>query len=189
MATFRYLALYKPYGVLSNFTDLADRPTLKEFVDVPGVYAAGRLDYDSEGLLLLSDDGALIHQMTDPRFHLPKTYLVQVEGLITKDDLVALENGVLYQGERTRRCQVQEIPEPVLPPRGKPVTPHAPVSWLRIVLKEGRKRQIRHMTAAVGYPTLRIVRVAIGAINLEGLQPGQWRMLSADEIRHLKQGR
>ena len=189
MGAYRYLALYKPYGVLSSFTDPEERPNLKEYVDVPGVYAAGRLDYDSEGLLLLTDDGALIHQMTDPRFHLPKTYLVEVEGLITPEAISKLEQGVILQGERTRRCQALPIPEPDLPPRSKPVTPHAPVSWLRIVLHEGKKRQIRHMTATVGFPTLRIVRVAIGAINLEGLQPGQWRQLSADEARQLMQGR
>ena len=189
MATFRYLAFYKPYGVLSSFTDPEQRPTLKGYVDVPDVYAAGRLDYDSEGLLLLTDDGSLIHQMTDPRFHLPKTYLVEVEGLITAEAASKLEHGVILQGELTRRCQARPIPEPELPPRSKPVTPHAPVSWLRMVLHEGKKRQIRHMTAAVGFPTLRIIRVAIGAVNLDGLQPGQWRMLSADEARQLKQAR
>jgi 23S rRNA pseudouridine2457 synthase len=189
MEHFRYVALYKPYGVLSSFTDPEKRPTLNEYVDVPDVYAAGRLDYDSEGLLLLTDDGTLIHQMTDPRFHLPKTYLVEIEGLITPEAVSQLEQGVILQGERTRRCQAQPIPEPDLPPRSKPVTPHAPVSWLKIVLHEGKKRQIRHMTAAVGFPTLRIVRVAIGSIDLEGLQPGQWRYLSAYEASQLKQGR
>ncbi|HMD90674.1 MAG TPA: pseudouridine synthase [Anaerolineaceae bacterium] len=189
METYRYLALYKPYGVLSSFTDPENRPTLKDYVNVAGVYTAGRLDYDSEGLLLLTDDGSLIHQMTDPRFHLPKTYWVEVEGLITVEAASTLEKGVILQGERTRRCQVLPIPEPALPPRTKPVTPHAPVSWLRIVLREGKKRQIRHMTAAVGFPTLRIVRVAIGPINLEGLQPGQWRLLSDNEIRQLRKVR
>ncbi|MDR3576337.1 MAG: pseudouridine synthase [Anaerolineaceae bacterium] len=188
METYRYLILYKPYGVLSSFTDPEERPTLKEYVDVPGVYAAGRLDYDSEGLLLLTDDGSLIHQMTDPRFHLPKTYLVEVEGLITPQAVSKLEQGVLLEGQLTRRCQALPISEPELPPRSKPVTPHAPVSWLRMVLHEGKKRQIRHMTAAVGFPTLRIVRVAIGPINLDGLQPGQWRLLSSGEARQLKQG-
>jgi len=186
MEHYRYLALYKPYGVLSSFTDPEGRPTLKKYVDLPGVYAAGRLDYDSEGLLLLTNDGALIHQMTDPRFHLPKTYLVEVEGLITTEAISKLEQGVILQGERTRPCQALSIPEPALPLRSKPVTPHAPVSWLRIVLQEGKKRQIRHMTAAVGFPTLRIVRIAIGGIILEGLQPGQWRPLSADEANQLK---
>ena len=189
METYRYLALYKPYAVLSSFTDSENRLTLKDYVNVAGVYAAGRLDYDSEGLLLLTDDGSLIHQMTDPRFHFPKTYWVEVEGLITVEAASILEKGVILQGERTRRCQVLPIPEPALPPRTKPVSPHAPVSWLRVVLREGKKRQIRHMTAAVGFPTLRIVRVAIGPINLEGLQPGQWRLLSDKEIRQLRKGR
>ncbi len=189
MQAYRYVAFYKPYGVLSSFTDPEARPTLKGYVDVPDVYAAGRLDYDSEGLLLLTDDGSLIHQMTDPRFHLPKTYLVEVEGLMTPEAAAKLEQGVLVEGALTQPCKAQIIPEPELPPRSKPVTPHGPVIWLKMVLHEGKKRQIRHMTAAVGFPTLRIVRTAIGPINLEGLQPGQWRKLSVQEARKLKQGR
>ncbi len=186
MAALRYLAFYKPYGVLSCFTDPEGRETLAGYIDVPGVYAAGRLDYDSEGLLLLSDDGALIHRLTDPRHHLPKTYLVQVEGQVNAAALRQLEQGVVIHGERTRRCQALVIPPPELPERRKPVTPHAATCWLRIVLHEGRKRQIRHMTAAVGYPTLRIVRVAIGHVTLSGLQPGQWRYLGPQEVDGLR---
>lgn len=184
---YRYIAFFKPYGVLSQFTDAAGRATLKAYIDVPGVYAAGRLDYDSEGLLLLTDDGGLIRRLTDPRFHLPKTYLVQVEGLITPEAIHKLEAGVLIQGYQTRRCQAALTSEPILPPRPRPITPHAPPSWLRIVLHEGKKRQVRHMTATVGFPTLRLVRVAIGPLALGSLQPGQWRELSQAEAAALRQ--
>ncbi|KPL83285.1 pseudouridine synthase [Thermanaerothrix daxensis] len=181
------IAFYKPYGVLSAFTDMAGRPTLKDYIQVPDVYPVGRLDLDSEGLLLLSNDGDLIHRLTHPRHHVAKTYLVQVEGIITPEAVAALQRGVIIKGRRTRRCQVVVIPEPALPPREKPVTPHGPTSWLRIVLFEGMKRQIRHMTAAVGFPTLRLVRIAVGPINLEGLLPGQWRFLSPLEVARLQE--
>ncbi len=181
------IAFYKPYGVLSAFTDMAGRPTLKDYIQVPDVYPVGRLDLDSEGLLLLSNDGDLIHRLTHPRHHVAKTYLVQVEGIITPEAVAALQRGVVIKGRRTRRCQVVVIPEPELPPREKPVTPHGPTSWLRIVLFEGMKRQIRHMTAAVGFPTLRLVRIAVGPINLEGLLPGQWRFLSPLEVARLQE--
>ena len=146
--------------------------TLKAYIDVPDVYPAGRLDLDSEGLLLLTNDGRTAHRLTDPNFNHPKTYLVQVEGVPTEQSLASLESGVDVKGERTRRSQVMVVPEPDLPPREKPVTPHGPTTWLRIVLREGKKRQIRHMTAAVGLPTLRLVRVAIGPVSLGDLQPG-----------------
>jgi len=182
----QYIAFYKPFGVLSSFTDPDGRDTVKAFVDVPGVYAAGRLDYDSEGLLLLTDDGDLIHQLLEPRYHLPKTYLVQVEGKPTPGAVATLEQGVVFQGKRTRRCEVLLVDEPEIAPRQPPVTPHGATSWLRIVLREGRKRQIRHMTAAVGLPTLRILRVAIGLITLDDLLPGEWRELSCEEVERLK---
>lgn len=183
----RVLAFYKPYGVVSSFTDPEGHETLQGYINVPGVYAAGRLDFDSEGLLLLTDDGELIHRLTDPRHHQPKTYWVQVEGQITSDALVQLQHGVTIQGFQTRRCQAAVIPEPELPPRRKPITPHAPPSWVRLTLREGKKRQIRHMTAAVGFPTLRLVRIAIGPVGLGDLQPGEWRDLSAAEIAALRQ--
>jgi 23S rRNA pseudouridine2457 synthase len=151
-----------------------------------GVYAAGRLDLASEGLLLLTDDGNLIHHLTDPEHHLPKTYLAQVEGPITQEALHRLENGLIIDGVKTRRCRALEIPAPDLPDREKPITPHAPTSWLRIELREGKKHQVRRMTAAVGLPTLRLVRVAIGQIGLGSLQPGQWRELSAGEVDLLR---
>jgi 23S rRNA pseudouridine2457 synthase len=182
-----YVAFYKPYGVLTAFTDPDDRETLKKYVDVPDVYPAGRLDLDSEGLLLLTNDGRLAHRLTDPHYNHPKTYLVQVEGEPTQDALAKLESGVEIKGKMTRRSQAMIVPEPDLPPRAVPITPHGPTTWLRIVLREGRKRQVRHMTAAVGYPTLRLVRVAIGPIGLNELQPGEWRYLTPAEVSTLKQ--
>lgn len=186
MDTLKYLAFYKPYGILSTFTDAVGRATLKDFIPVPGVYSAGRLDLDSEGLLLLSNDGEFIHRLTDPKSHLPKTYLVQVEGLVAPGALTKLEQGVVIQGVRTRRCQVMAVEEPDLPLREKPITPHGPTGWLRIELYEGKKRQIRHMTAAVGLFTLRIVRIAIGSITLVGLAPGEWRELTQVEIHQIQ---
>jgi 23S rRNA pseudouridine2457 synthase len=178
----------KPYGTLSCFSDPEGHETLKEYIDLPGVYAAGRLDFDSEGLLLLSDDGTLIHQLTDPEHHIPKTYLVQVEGAITPEALAELEKGVTIQGFRTRPCRAEAADgEPQLWPRRKPITPHAPPGWIKLTLVEGKKRQIRHMTAAVGFPTLRLVRAAIGPLELGNLQPGQWRELSLSELAALKE--
>lgn len=179
--TFRYLLFHKPYGVLSSFTDPEGRLTLKAYIDVPGVYAAGRLDYDSEGLLL-TDDGSLIKRLTDPRHHLPKTYWVQVEGLITPDALEQLSKGVTIQGWRTRPSTARLIAEPDLPPRAKPVTPHKPTCWIELTLTEGKKRQIRHMTAAVGFPTIRLVRVGIGTLKMGNLKPGEWRELTEKEL-------
>ncbi len=186
MDEFIYIAFYKPYGVLTAFTDAEGRETLKKYIDIPDIYPAGRLDMDSEGLLLLTNDGGLAHRLTEPRYNHPKTYLVQVEGIPTEDALAKLAGGVEVKGEVTRRCQVMSVPEPDLPPRAKPVTPHGPSSWLRIVLREGKKRQIRHMTAAVGLPTLRILRIAIGSVTLKELQPGEWRNLTPVEVDALK---
>ncbi len=182
----RVLVFYKPYGVLTSFTDPEGRPTLSSYIDVAGVYAAGRLDMDSEGLLLLTDGGDLAHRLTDPGHKVAKTYLVQVEGEITAEAITGLERGVEVKGRVTRRCKALQVPEPTLPEREKPVTPHGPTSWLRLELREGKKRQIRHMTAKVGFPTLRLLRIAIGPITLEGLQPGQWRELSGEEIDKLR---
>lgn len=184
---FAYLAFYKPYGVLTAFTDSEGHETLKAYIDVPDVYPVGRLDLDSEGLLLLTNDGNLAHRLTDPSFNHPKTYLVQVEGVPTPGALSKLESGVEVKGYQTRRSQVVVVPEPDLPERSKPVTPHGPTTWLRLVLREGKKRQIRHMTAAVGLPTLRLVRIAIGPVALQDLKPGAWRYLSAEEIQKLRQ--
>jgi 23S rRNA pseudouridine2457 synthase len=185
----RYLLFYKPYGVLSSFTDSEDRPTLARHVPIPGVYAAGRLDQDSEGLMLLTDDGALAHRLTHPDHMLPKTYLAQVEGIPDRAALSSLRSGVEVKGRRTAPAEVELLQvEPSLPDRPVPVRHREtiPTSWLRIVLREGRKRQVRHMTAAVGHPTLRLVRVAIGPLTLEGLEPGEWRDLSAQELATLR---
>jgi 23S rRNA pseudouridine2457 synthase len=186
MESNRYIAFYKPYDVLSSFTDPDGRASLQDYIKVPGVYAAGRLDRDSEGLLLLTDDGNLIHRLTDPDHHFAKTYFVQVEGIVTPEALSRLEQGMVIQGYRTRRCQAIPIATPQIPERNKPITPHGPVSWIRMVIREGKKRQIRHMTAAVGLPTLRLLRVAIGPIGLGDLRPGEWRDLSPEEVKMLK---
>jgi len=183
----RYILFNKPYGVLSQFTDEGTgHPTLKQYIDVPGVYAAGRLDRDSEGLLLLTDDGALIKKMTDPKHHVEKTYWVMVEGDPTQDKLAQLERGIDLKDYRTLPAKAHVIPDPILPPRPKPVTPHGPTAWMEIKLREGKKRQIRHMTAAVGLFTLRLIRVAIGPIQIGDLQVGQWQDLRQDEIGLLK---
>ncbi|MEN9562661.1 MAG: hypothetical protein RIR73_905 [Chloroflexota bacterium] len=182
----RYILFNKPYGVLSQFTDEGTgHPTLKDFINIPNVYAAGRLDRDSEGLLLLTDDGTLIKRLTDPKHHIEKTYLVMVEGDPTSEKLSQLSNGVQIKDHFTRPASFRLIADPNLPQRPKPVTPHGPTHWLEVKLREGKKRQIRHMTAAVALFTLRIFRIAIGAIELKNLQPGQWRDLSQNEIRSL----
>ena len=188
----RYIAMFKPYGVLSSFTheqppDAQPKRTLSEFGLPPRVYAAGRLDFDSEGLLLLSDDGRFIHRVTDPRHKQPKTYYALVEGTPAPSALDALQHGVVIKGYRTRPCRTEMLHTPPdLPPRDKPITPHGPTAWLAITLREGKKRQVRHMTAAVGLPTLRLVRTRIGCVSLDGLQPGQWRDLTAAELRTLQ---
>lgn len=183
----RYIIFNKPYGVLSQFTDEGTgHPTLKQFINVPDVYAAGRLDRDSEGLLLLTDDGALIKRLTDPKHHIEKTYWVMVEGDASRDRLTRLERGIQLRDYRTLPAKIRLIPDPSLAPRPKPVTPHGPTAWLEVKLREGKKRQIRHMTAAVGLPTLRLLRVAIGRIKLGDLQPGTWRDLSQGEVEMLK---
>lgn len=177
----------KPYGVLSAFTSDEGHPTLARYIPLPGVYPAGRLDLRSEGLLILTDDGALAHRLTHPRYKLPKTYWVLVEGVPDEAQLEALRRGVVIKGGyRTRPAQVQVIPDPGLPPRPKPVTPHGPTTWLQITLTEGKKRQIRHMTAAVGLPTLRLFRWRVGPFTAAGLQPGQWRRLSPTEEQTLR---
>ena len=177
----------KPYGVLSQFTDEGTgHPTLKQYIPVPDVYAAGRLDRDSEGLLLLTDDGTLIKQLTDPVHHVEKTYWVQVEGGPSPERLAQLEKGVQLKGYLTLPANVQLLTDPGLPPRSKPVTPHGPTSWLEIKLREGKNRQIRHMTAAVGLFTLRLVRVAIGPLKIGNLKPSKWRELDADDLRLLQ---
>jgi len=182
----RYLAFYKPFEVLSQFTDAQGRRTLKDYVSVPGVYAAGRLDYRSEGLLLLTDDGDLIHRLTSPRYEHPKTYLAQVEGEVSEQAIRRLNTEIVLPALQTKSAQARIIPDPQLPPRSKPVRDYHPTTWLEVVLQEGKKHQVRRMTAAVGFPTLRLVRIAIGNLKLGALQPGQWRHLRPKELRNLK---
>jgi 23S rRNA pseudouridine2457 synthase len=188
MAGFRYLKFYKPFDVLTQFTDESGRATLKDYVSVPGVYPVGRLDRDSEGLLILTDDGPLAHRLTDPRHDHPKTYLAQVERIPDETALALLRRGVKLSDGPTKPVEVELLEtEPDLPERPVPIRfrKNVPTSWLRLVLREGRNRQVRRMTAAVGFPTLRLVRIGVGPIVLEGLQPGEWHDLSAEERRAL----
>lgn len=170
----------KPYGVLCQFTDTgteAARPTLSDFIDTPGVYPAGRLDLDSEGLLLLTDDGRLQARIADPRHKLPKTYLVQVEGEVAEAALASLRRGVRLKDGMTRPAAAERIAAPALWPRDPPVRfrKTVPDCWLSLTIREGRNRQVRRMTAAIGHPTLRLVRWSVGDWTLAGIAPGEHR--------------
>ena len=173
----------KPFGVLPQFTDRGSetkRATLSDYIDMPGVYPAGRLDRDSEGLMMLTGDGKLQARISDPKYKMPKAYLVQVEGEVSDESLAMLQQGVELKDGLTRPAEVEHIEEPDLWPRDPPirVRKSIPDCWLKLAISEGRNRQGRRMTAAVGHPTLRLVRWSIGDWSLEGLQPGEWR---ADE--------
>ena len=175
----------KPFGILSQFTPEAGHRALDEFGFPAGVYAAGRLDHDSEGALLLTDDGPLIKKLLDPRFAHPRTYLAQVDGQITTEAVRTLERGVVIKGYRTKPCQAEIVAPPEsLWERVPPIRYRAtiPTSWVRLTLIEGKNRQVRHMTAAVGFPTLRLIRVQIGNIPLGDLQPGEWRYVTQKVI-------
>jgi len=185
----RTLAFHKPYGVLSCFTDSQSRPTLAQYIAVPDVYAAGRLDFDSEGLLLLTSDGELAHRIMNPTHKLPKVYWVQVERIPEPQALGRLEKGVLINGRRTRPAQVSLLPEaPPVFPRPVPIRyrKSVPTAWVSVTVAEGLNRQIRRMTAAVGHPALRLIRVAIGPVSLGDLEPGQWRELQHAEVENLR---
>ena len=177
------IAFNKPFGVLCQFTDRSTppRPTLAGFGLPAGVYPAGRLDFDSEGLLLLTDDGRLAHRLTDPRHKQAKTYRVQVEGEPREEQLDALRHGVLLNDGPTLPARARRIDPPALWPRDPPVRfrKTVPDAWLELTIGEGRNRQVRRMTAAVGLPTLRLVRVAIGGHRIDGLAPGEWRVVDA----------
>ncbi len=199
----RYILFYKPYDVLCQFTDpgaaesgagdakdgTAARRTLKDYIPVPDVYPVGRLDQDSEGLMLLTNDGGLQHRLSDPKFQHPRTYWVQVERIPDEAALQQLRSGVTIKGYRTRPARVHRLdPEPSLPPREPPIRfrKNVPTAWLELTLTEGRNRQVRRMTASVGFPTLRLVRVGIGELRLTDLAPGEWRELTGEELSQLR---
>lgn len=174
------LLFNKPFRVLSQFSPVTGKQTLADYIDLPGVYAAGRLDYDSEGLMLLTDDGALQAGVSNPRNKIPKRYLAQVEGLPDRVALETLARGVKLKDGLTRPARVSAVEEPGwLWPRNPPIRErrHIPTQWLQLEIHEGRNRQVRRMTAAVGHPTLRLVRIAIGDWTLGELQPGEYRVL------------
>lgn len=179
MSMSRLILLNKPFQVLSQFSPEGDKHTLKNYVDIPDVYPAGRLDYDSEGLLLLTDDGALQARIANPRFKMGKTYWVEVEGAITDEALSQLGAGVILKDGPTLPATAVRLHEPPLWPRNPPVRFRAniPTTWIALTIFEGRNRQVRRMTAAVGFPTLRLIRHSIGPWSVEDLQPGQWRAI------------
>ncbi|PPS45554.1 pseudouridine synthase [Chroococcidiopsis sp. TS-821] len=190
MGKYRYILFNKPYGVLSQFTDSSNeaRSTLKDYIAVPGVYPVGRLDWDSEGLMLLTDRGQLQHRLSHPRFEHPRTYWVQVERIPDAGALQQLEQGVVIDNYHTRPAIVRLLDtEPAIAPRSQPIRfrKNVPTAWLEMTLTEGKNRQVRKMTAKVGFPTLRLVRVAIAHLKLGDLQPGQWRNLTSEEERSL----
>jgi 23S rRNA pseudouridine2457 synthase len=185
----RYILVNKPYEVLTQFTDEHGRATLKDFVPLPGIYPVGRLDYDSEGLLLLTDDKALQHRLSDPKFKVPKTYWAQVEGTVSEEALANLRRGVQIKDGLTAPAQAEVVPEPAeLWERSTPIRFRAsiPTSWLALTISQGMNRQVRKMCAAVGLPCLRLIRARIDELELGALAPGQWRELAPEESRKLK---
>jgi 23S rRNA pseudouridine2457 synthase len=187
---YRYIIFHKPYGVLSQFTQESPKHrTLKEFINIPDIYPVGRLDWDSEGLLLLTNDGRLQHRLSHPKFGHERTYWVQVERIPDDQAINKLCTGVDIQDYRTRPAQVKLLPEGLeVSDRTPPIRfrKNVPTAWLEMTLREGKNRQVRRMTAAVGFPTLRLIRVSITQIKLDGLQSGQWRDLTPLEINNLK---
>jgi 23S rRNA pseudouridine2457 synthase len=181
----RILLFNKPFGVICQFSRDGLHPTLADYIALPAFYPAGRLDTDSEGLLLLTDDGKLQHRITDPKHKLPKTYWVQVEGVPDEAALAKLQRGVMLNDGMTRPAEARLIAEPAqLWPRNPPVRfrKNIPTSWIELTLREGRNRQVRRMTAAVGHPTLRLIRCAIGRWSLDGIAPGEWREAAVDQV-------
>ena len=182
----QYYLFNKPYGVLCQFTDEAGRKTLADYGPFPAdIYPAGRLDFDSEGLVLLTNDGSLKHRLLEPKYAHPRTYLAQVEGIPAPCQVESLRRGLLLDGKRTQGAEVAILKgEPNLPPRPVPIRfrKSVPTTWIELTIREGRNRQVRRMTAAVGLPTLRLVRIRIGNLTLEGLSPGEWRELPNHEV-------
>ncbi|MAL80507.1 MAG: pseudouridine synthase [Sneathiella sp.] len=181
----RYIAFHKPYGVLSQFTGEAGQRTLAEFSLPPNVYAAGRLDKDSEGLLLLSDDGPFIKRLLDPENGHERTYWAEVEGIPGKADMAKLSKGVMFGGYQSKPCRAELItPQPEMPPRDPPVRfrKSIPTCWITLTLTEGKNRQVRRMTAATGFPTLRLIRQRIGRLELGDLPMGAWRDVRKSDI-------
>jgi 23S rRNA pseudouridine2457 synthase len=186
----QYILFNKPYAVLSQFTDTSGRKTLKNFGPFPAdMYAVGRLDYDSEGLLLLSNDKRIITRLLQPRFRHSRTYLVQVERIPTVEAITTLQNGILLDGRKTLPAEVALLSgEPDIPPRSVPVRfrKSVPTAWLTITLHEGRNRQVRRMTAAVGFPTLRLIRISIANLSLGNLESGKHRAITRGELAALR---
>ena len=184
-----YILCYKPYGVLCQFTSDSAQATLKDFKFPKQVYSIGRLDADSEGLLLLTNDGRFKHLLIEPKFNHPRTYAVQVEGIPDEHCLETLRKGVVIEGIKTKPAQARLLEQdPLFPPRSKPIRhrAHIPTSWIEMILTEGRNKQVRKMTAAVGHPTLRLIRTNILNLNLEGLSPGEWRFLTEEEMESIR---
>lgn len=175
----RVVLFNKPFNVLTQFTDQQGRKTLKDYIDIPNIYAAGRLDRDSEGLLLLTNDGKLQHQLAEPKYKVAKTYWVQVDGEIDKRAIKLLQNGVELKDGHTSPAIVRTMDEPDLWPRTPPVRFRAaiPTSWISITITEGRNRQVRRMTAAAGFPTLRLIRYQIGEWSIDGIENGQYKII------------
>ena len=183
----KYILFNKPYAVLSQFASEDGKQSLQDFEFPKDVYPVGRLDYDSEGLLLLTDDNAIKHKLTDPKFKLPKTYLVQIERVPSEESLQQLRDGVVIEGRKTRPAEVRLLDEePILPPRCAPIRfrKTVPTAWIELTIREVRNRQVRKMTAAVGHPTLRLLRIKIGNISLDDLQPGQWKAIYKKELSY-----
>lgn len=186
-AVSKVLLLNKPYGVICQFSPSGERPTLKDYVPIAGVYPAGRLDTDSEGLVVLTDDGALQHRITDPEHKLPKTYLVQVEGAPDDHALAGLRAGIQLSDYRAKPAQVAIVDPPSwLWPRVPPIRVRLqiPTAWLQLTLREGRNRQVRRMTAAAGFPTLRLIRFSVGPWTLDGIAPGTWKEAVKSSIKN-----
>lgn len=180
-----YILFYKPFAVLSQFTSEEGKRSLGEFGFPKGVYPVGRLDYDSEGLLLLTDDNRIKHRLADPKFELPKTYLAQIERIPDDWSLERLRAGIVIEGKRTKPAEIRLLTEePSLPPRSVPIRfrKTVPTAWIELTIREGRNRQVRKMTAAVGHPTLRLVRVKIGSIGIGMLKPGEWTTTEKEKI-------